>query len=119
MVVWLVLTLFAVMVMVRVPVVAVLDVLTVMVELPAPLKEVGLKETVSPLPWPEAERLMEPLNPPVMEVMIVAVPEEPRSMVSDAGEAETLKLPVAEVTVRFTVVVSVVPPLVPSAAGRP
>jgi hypothetical protein len=49
---------------------------TVIVELPPPgaAIEVGLKLTVVPLGAPEADRLMELLNPPLTLVVIVEVP---------------------------------------------
>lgn len=92
---------------------ALFEAVMVIVELPAPVMELGLKEMVSPLPWPEAERLMAELNPPVTEVVTVTLPEEFLVTLSVVGEAETLKPAVAEVTVSETVVVSVVLPLVP------
>ena len=92
---------------------ALLDALIVIVDVPAPLIEVGLNVMVSPLPWPEAERLMEPVNPPVTAVVTFTVPEELLVTLSDVGEAEMLKPAVAEVMVSETVVLSVVLPLVP------
>jgi len=50
--------------------------LIVIVELPPPGAAIvlGLKLTVVPLGAPEAERLMELLNPPLMVVVMVEVP---------------------------------------------
>jgi hypothetical protein len=112
-VVWEVLPLLAVMVMVRVPVEAKLDALTVIVEVPEPVTEDGLKVIVSPLPWPDAVRETAELKPPVPVMVMVEVPDEPRSTVREVGEAETLNPAATLVTVRETVVVSVSPPPVP------
>ena len=49
----------------------------VRVELPAPVIEVGLKLTVTPVGWPVADKLMTPLNPPVTVLVIVEWPELP------------------------------------------
>lgn len=96
------------------PVDADLEALMVMVEAPDPVMEVGLKDMVSPLPWPEAERLMAELKPPVAVVVTVTAPEVLRVTLSDVGEAETVKLAVTpEVTVSETAVVCVSPPPVP------
>jgi len=103
------------MVMVRVPVVARLVVLMVKVEVPDPgdAMKLGLKVAVSPLPSPEADKVTAALIP-LATVVMVEVPDEPLSMVNEAGDAETDKLAVVpEVTVSDTVVVSVSPPPVP------
>lgn len=63
----------------------------VMVELPAPEIEVGLKLTVTPDGWPVAEKAMTPLKPPVTVLVIVEVPACPCTTVTEAGEAERLK----------------------------
>lgn len=107
------LPLLAVMVMVRVPVVARLDAVTVIVDVPEPVIEVGLKVTVSPLPWPDAERVTAELKPPVPVTVMVEVPDELLSTVSDVGEAETLNPVAVLVTVSETTVLEVVLPLVP------
>lgn len=75
------------MVMVRVPIVARGPTFTVIVEVPPPVSEVGLKLTLFALPSPEADRLTAPLNPPVIDTVIVDVPELPRAIVSDVGDA--------------------------------
>ena len=66
----------------------------VMVELPAPGAGIGfgLKLTVVPVGTPEAERLMSLLKPPLMVVVMVDVPWLPCAMLSEAGEAEMVKL---------------------------
>jgi hypothetical protein len=112
-VVWLVLPLVPLTVMVWFPIAAFLAALMVMVEVPAPVTEVGLKVMVSPLPWPDAERLIAELNPPVTDVVMVTEPEVLRATVSDVGEAEMPNPAVVEVTVSVTVVLCVVLPLVP------
>jgi len=103
------------MVMVRVPVEERLVVLMVRVEVPEPgdAMELGLKVAVSPLPRPEAESVTVELIPLATVVMVV-LPDDPRVMVSEVGDAETDRLAVVdEVTVSETVVVSVRPPPVP------
>lgn len=103
----------AVMVMVWLPVEAFLEAVTVMVEVPDPVMEAGLKLTVSPLPSPDADRVMAELKPPVAVVVMVAVPDALLSTVMDVGDAETLKPDAALVTVSETAVVCVRPPPVP------
>ena len=69
-----VLPLVPVTVIVYVPV-AVLDAtVSVSVEVPAPVIEVGLKDVVTPLGWPEADRAIAESNPPKTLVVIVDVP---------------------------------------------
>ena len=63
----------------------------VMVEVPAPVIDVGLKPTVTPVGWPVADKEMMPSKPPVTELVMVEVPEFPCSIVSELGEAERLK----------------------------
>ncbi len=86
----------------------------VMVELPAPGAGIvcGLKLTVVPVGTPVADRLIELLKPPLTTVVIVDVPRLPCMTVSEAGEAEMLKLGTA-VTVRVTVVPCWIPPPFP------
>ena len=99
--------------MVRVPVVARRLTVTVIFEVPAPVMLVGLKPTVTLDPSPEAERLIDELNPPLTVVERVVLPEVPRVMVSDVGLAEIPKLGFAPGTVSVYVVVSTVLPEVP------
>ena len=86
----------------------------VMVELPEPGAGIGLglKLTVVPVGIPEAERLIALLKPPLMAVVIVDVPGLPCTTLSEAGEAERVKLEAA-VTVSVTVVVCWMPPPLP------
>jgi hypothetical protein len=86
-VVLVVLPLVPVMVIVRVPVVARRFTVTVMVEDPLPVTELGLNETVTRLPCPEAERETAPLNPPDGVTVIVELLALLRVMVSAVGEA--------------------------------
>ena len=67
----------------------------VMVELPDPGAGIvcGLKLTVAPAGMPEADRLMGLLKPPLTVVVIAEVPWFPCATLSDAGDAETEKLP--------------------------
>lgn len=103
------------MVIVRLPVLARLLTVTVIFEVPEPgaAMELGLKLTVTPLPSPEADREIEELKPPETAVVIVEVPELLLATVIDVGEALMVKLGLVPVTVRETVVVSVVLPEVP------
>lgn len=91
-----------------------LPTLTVMVEVPDPVMELGLKVTVWPLPCPEADKVIAEPKVPVTAVVIVEVPDAFLATVMLEGEAETVKPAVTdEVTVRETVVVWVRLPLVP------
>jgi len=66
------------------------------VELPVPVIEVGLKVTVTPVGWPEADNETAELNPPVTVLEMVEVPALPCTTVTEAGEAERLKPGVEE-----------------------
>ena len=88
--------------------------LMVMVDVPDPVIELGLKLTLSPLPCPEAEKVTAELNPPDPATVSVEAAEEFWAMLSVLGEAEKVKSAVLEaVTVSETVVVWVMPPPVP------
>ena len=112
-VVCVVLPLVPVMVTVRVPVVARRLVVIFMVEVPAPVMELGLKLMVTPLPSPEADKEIAESKPPVTAVVMVTLAELLRSRLTEVGEALIEKPADEEVTVRETVVVSVVLPEVP------
>jgi hypothetical protein len=72
--------------------------------------DVGLKLTVTPLGWPLADKTIAELNPPETVVVIVDVPLLPGATETEVGEAEMVKLGVAEaVTVSVTVVCCVMP----------
>jgi len=105
--------LLPVMVIVWSPSPALLPTVTVMVEVPAPANMFGLKLTVTPVGWPVADKVMALLKPPETTVVIVEVPELPLATLIDAGAALMVKLAVVPVTVRETVVVSLVLPEVP------
>ena len=80
------------------------------VELPAPPEiDVGLKLTVTPLGAPEADKEIAELNPPMLVVVIVEVPEPPVATLTAVGEADIVKL-LDAVMVRLTVAVCVIPP---------
>jgi len=64
-------------VMLYVPVAVDAATVKVIVELPAPVIEVGLKPTVTPVGWPDAFKVMAELNPPVTVLVTVDVPELP------------------------------------------
>jgi len=105
-----------VMVMVWLPVLAPMATFIVIVDFPEPeLMLVGLKVTVTPDGTPDADKEIAELNPPEGVAVIVDVPELVQATLTDVGEALRLKFPLlpAAVTVRDTVVVSVVAPLVP------
>jgi len=88
-----------------------------MVELPAPGAGIvlGLKLTIVPDGIPEAERLIALLKPPLIVVVMVDVPWFPCATLSEAGEAEIVKLGCAPaVTVSVTVVVCWTPPPLPT-----
>lgn len=88
-VVCLVLPFVPVMVSVCVPLVARLFTVTFIVEVPLPVTEVGLKLTVTRLGTPDAESETDPLNPPVPVTVMVELPELPREIVSEVGDALT------------------------------
>jgi hypothetical protein len=86
-VVFVVVPFFPEMVIVRVPVVARRFTVTVITEVPLPVTELGLNETVTRLPSPVADSATAPLNPPVPVTVMVEWPELLRAIVSDVGDA--------------------------------
>jgi hypothetical protein len=98
-----------VIVIVRVPLVAPLFTVTVMVDVPDPgaAIELGLKLTVTRDPWPLVDKPIAELKPPETAVVMVDLPELPLATLIDVGEVLMVKFP--PVTVRVTVVVSGVP----------
>jgi hypothetical protein len=107
-----------VIVIVAAPTVAVLDAVSVRVEVALPFAGgvTGLVENaaVTPLGNPEALKVVAELKPPVLVTVIVLVPLLPCEIVTDAGEALTLKFGEAvALTVNETVVVAVKLPEVP------
>ena len=89
-VVLVVLPLLAEMVMVWLPRLERLPTFTVIVEVPDPVMELGLKVTVWPLPCPDADSETAPLKPPVPVTVMVELPDELRATVMEVGLAETL-----------------------------
>src|SRR5208283_4016994 len=87
----------------------------VIVELPEPGADIvlGLKVIVVPEGMPEADRLIVLLKPPLIVVVRLDVPGLPCGMLSEAGEAEMVKLACCAVTVSVTVVVCWIPPPLP------
>jgi hypothetical protein len=87
-----------------------------MVEDPGAAIDTGLNVAVVPLGSPVALRAIAELKPPELTVEIVGVnvlfPLAPGGMVNEFGEAVIVNAPTG-VTVRETVAVCVVPPLVP------
>jgi hypothetical protein len=72
---------------------------------------VGLTDAVSPVPN-ETDRLIVPVNPLILEAVIVAVPEEPASMLT-VGEFEVRLKSAGPRTVRLSVTECERLPLVP------
>ena len=101
-----------VIVMVWLPIRALRPTFTVIVEVPDPgaATELGLKLTDCEFPAPEADKLIAELNPPDTAVVIVEVPELFRATLIDVGDAPIVKFGFVPVTVKLTVVVSVVLP---------
>ena len=103
-----------VMVIVKVPVVAVLDTLIRMEAVPEPpTMELGTKATVTPAGCPEADKAIVELKPPEGVAVILTAPRPPRATLTFLGFAARVKLPVVPLTVNETVVVCVVLPAVP------
>ena len=59
-------------------------------ELPAPLIGFVPKPTVTPVGWPDADKVIAPPNPPATALVIVELPALPRTTETEAGEAERL-----------------------------
>jgi hypothetical protein len=101
---------------VAVPVVAEEEAVRVRVDVPLPFAGgvTGFveKEAVTPEGRPEAARVTAELKPLELATVIVLVPLEPWVMLTEVGEAETANAGAA-VTVRVTVALWVVEPLVP------
>ena len=81
-----------VMVSVRFPTAALLPTLTVRVDVPEPVTEVGLKLAVTRVPNPLTLRFTAPANPPDPVIVTVYVVDVPRVTVREAGDAEIVKL---------------------------
>jgi hypothetical protein len=64
---------------------------SVRTEVPAPVIEVGLKPTVTPVGWPVAVRITAESKPPVTALVMVVVPELPCVTETELGEEERLK----------------------------
>ena len=92
-----------------------LDTLTCMAAVPEPpVMLEGLKFTFTPVGTPEAVRATVPVNPPEGVTVTLALACPPGATLAFVGLAARVKLPPPEeVTVRVTVVVSVVAPAVP------
>ena len=85
----------------------------VMVEVPAPVMEVGLKLTETREPVTLPDKPMAELKPPLTVVVRVTFPVLDLATDRDVGEALRVKLGVAPGMVSVTVVVSTVLPEVP------
>lgn len=81
-----------------VPVLATFVTVMVMIELPDPGAPMvlGLKLTDTPMGWPEAERLMELSNPPLIVVVASNIARPFCGMLTVDGETERVKLPCAD-----------------------
>ena len=64
----------------------------VMVELPVPVMDVGLKPTVTPVGWPFALKFTAELKPFTTVEVIVELPTLPCATETEVGEAERLKV---------------------------
>lgn len=62
-----------------------------MLDVPAPVIDVGLKETLTPEGSPLAVRAMAELKPPVTVLVMVVDPALPGAIDTEPGEAERLK----------------------------
>src|SRR5579862_379992 len=103
----------AVMVIGKLPIAALLLTANVTVELPLPGAAImpGLRLTVTPLGTPEADRLIELLNPFRMAVETIELPWLPCVMVSDEGNADRLNVPPGKTVTATLVLCWVVPSL--------
>ena len=110
---WVVVPLFPETVIVWFPSEALLPTVIVIVDVPAPVIDVGEKVTEFWLPSPEADNAIEELKPPVTAVVMVTLPELLLAMLIVVGEALMEKAGVVPVTVSETVVVSTMVPEVP------
>jgi len=63
----------------------------VMVEVPDPTIDVGLKLTVTPFGWPVADKTMAESKPPVGVLVMTEVPELPFITPTEPGEADRMK----------------------------
>src|SRR5258705_385732 len=88
---WLRLPLVPVMVIGNDPIVAVVDVVTVSVEVPPPVTDAGLMDPLAPAPKPEAPRLTVPVKPFVAVTVTVYVVLPPCAIDRLAGAAEMVK----------------------------
>lgn len=82
-------------------------VLIFIVDVPEPVMDVGVKLTVTPDGWPDADRAMEELKPFSALVEIVELLELPLTTVTVVGDAEMEKSAAGAVTVKVTVAVRV------------
>lgn len=62
-----------------------------MLEVPAPVIEIGLKPTLTPAGWPVADKEIAESKPPVTVLVMVEVCLAPCATVTEAGDAERLK----------------------------
>lgn len=86
-------------------------------EVPAPVMDVGLKPTVTPEGWPDAESVTAESNPPVTELVMVEEPDPPCAIETEPGEADRLK-PGWVVVVPASALISPVPLGLPQPVTR-
>jgi len=86
--------------MVYAPAVVVAATTMVIVEVPEPVMEVGLKVTVTPAGWPLADSDTAELKPSMAVDVMVEVALPPWSTVKEAGEAERVKVGLVAVGAR-------------------
>jgi len=67
------------------------DTVIVIVEVPAPVIELGLKPMVTPDGCPLADKAIAEENPPVTVLVIVDCPDPPGATLTELGEADRLK----------------------------
>ena len=91
---------FPVIVIVYGPAVAFAATVIVIVDVPAPVMDIGLKLTVTPVGCPVANKVIVELNPPETVVVMVDVPPLPCATETAVGEADSVKSADVEAPVR-------------------
>ena len=62
----------------------------VIVDVPVPVMDPGLKLMLAPVGWPDADNVTAESNPPLTVLVIVEEPELPCTIETDVGEADKL-----------------------------
>lgn len=97
----------------KVPGLACVMVMNFNVEVCVPEMDAGLKVAVTPAGRPVTDKAMEELKLPVSVALMVVVTLSPSTTETEAGVADSVKLPGTAVTVSETVDFCVIPPPVP------